>query len=34
VDVCWVMVLLTAILIPMPFLMKRPAKVLAAPMGH
>jgi DHA2 family multidrug resistance protein len=34
VDVCWVMVFLTAILIPMPFLMKRPAKVVAAPMGH
>ena len=34
VDVCWVMVLLTGILIPMPFLMKRPAKIVAAPMGH
>ena len=34
VDVCWVMVFLTAILIPMPFLMKRPAKVVSAPMGH
>jgi DHA2 family multidrug resistance protein len=34
VDVCWVMVALTAILIPMPFLMKRPAKAVAAPMGH
>jgi DHA2 family multidrug resistance protein len=34
VDVIWIMVFLTAILIPMPFLMKRPAKAVPAPMGH
>jgi DHA2 family multidrug resistance protein len=34
VDVIWIMVGLTAVLIPMPFLMKRPAKAAPAPMGH
>ena len=34
VDVIWVMVAVTAILIPLPFLMKRPKKLPAAPMGH
>jgi DHA2 family multidrug resistance protein len=34
VDVIWVMVGLTAILIPLPFLMRRPAKIVSAPMGH
>jgi DHA2 family multidrug resistance protein len=34
VDAIWVMVALTAILIPLPFLMKRPKKIGAAPVGH
>ncbi len=34
VDVIWIMVALTAILIPLPFLMRRPAKIAPAPMGH
>ena len=34
VDVIWVMVAVTAVLIPLPFLMKRPKKIAAAPMGH
>jgi DHA2 family multidrug resistance protein len=34
VDVIWIMVGVTAILIPIPFLMKRPKKLPAAPMGH
>jgi len=28
------MVALTAILIPLPFIMKRPKKIAAAPVGH
>jgi DHA2 family multidrug resistance protein len=34
VDVIWVMVAVTAILIPMPFLMKRPRKAGPAVVGH
>jgi hypothetical protein len=34
VDVTWIMVALTAILIPLPFLMRRPAKAGPTPMGH
>lgn len=34
VDSIWVMVALTAILIPLPFLMKRPKKTATAPVGH
>jgi MFS transporter, DHA2 family, multidrug resistance protein len=34
VDVIWIMVGTTAILIPLPFLMRRPAKTVKAPMGH
>jgi MFS transporter, DHA2 family, multidrug resistance protein len=34
VDSIWVMVAVTAILIPLPFLMQRPKKLPAAPMGH
>ncbi len=34
VDVIWVMVAVTTILIPLPFLMQRPKKIAAAPMGH
>ena len=34
VDVIWVMVAVTAILIPLPFLMTRPKKLAPAPMGH
>jgi hypothetical protein len=34
VDVIWIMVALTAILIPLPFLMRRPARAVPAPMGH
>jgi len=34
VDVIWVMVALTAILIPLPFLMRRPKKAAPAPAGH
>ena len=34
VDAVWVMVALTAILIPLPFLMKRPAKVSKVAAGH
>jgi len=34
VDVTWVMVALTAILIPLPFLMKRPKKLAPTPVGH
>jgi len=34
VDVIWVMVALTAILVPLPFLMRRPAKAPPVPVGH
>ena len=34
VDVIWVMVAVTAVLIPLPFLMRRPKAMPAAPMGH
>jgi DHA2 family multidrug resistance protein len=34
VDVIWVMVAVTTVLIPLPFLMKRPKKLAAAPVGH
>jgi hypothetical protein len=34
VDVIWIMVALTAILVPLPFLMRRPAKNAPAPTGH
>jgi DHA2 family multidrug resistance protein len=34
VDVIWVMVAVTAILVPLPLLMNRPKKLAAAPMGH
>jgi len=35
VDVCWIMVVLTAILIPLPFVMRRPPKLKGpAPVGH
>ena len=34
VDAIWVMVALTAILVPIPFIMNRPKKAAAAPMGH
>ena len=34
VDVIWIMVALTAILVPLPFLMKRPQKTGAVAMGH
>jgi hypothetical protein len=32
--VCWIMVALTGILIPLPFLMKRPKKLGPAPAAH
>jgi DHA2 family multidrug resistance protein len=34
VDVIWIMVVLTAMLIPIPFLMNRPKKAGPAPMAH
>ena len=34
VDVIWVMVALTAILIPLPFLMRRPKKAVSVTVGH
>jgi DHA2 family multidrug resistance protein len=34
VDVIWVMVAVTAVLVPLPFLMNRPKKMAAAPIGH
>jgi hypothetical protein len=34
VDVIWVMVAVTTVLIPLPFLMQRPKKLPAAPVGH
>ncbi len=34
VDVIWMMVVLTAILIPLPFLMRRPKKNVPARVGH
>ena len=34
VDVIWVMAALTAILIPLPFLMRRPKKFAPVPAGH
>jgi hypothetical protein len=34
VDVIWIMVVLTACLIPVPFLMNRPKKAGPAPMAH
>jgi len=34
VDVIWIMVFVTAALVPLPFLMRRPAKLGAVPVGH
>jgi DHA2 family multidrug resistance protein len=34
VDVIWIMVALTALLIPMPFLMRRPVRNAPVPVGH
>jgi DHA2 family multidrug resistance protein len=34
VDVTWILVAVTACLVPIPFLMNRPKKLPAAPMGH
>jgi DHA2 family multidrug resistance protein len=34
VDVIWILVALTAILIPLPFLMRRPKKLGPAPPAH
>ena len=34
VDVIWIMVFVTAALVPLPFLMQRPKKIAPAPMGH
>jgi DHA2 family multidrug resistance protein len=34
VDVIWIMVALTSILIPLPFLMRRPKKLGPAPVAH
>ncbi len=34
VDVCWILVASTAILIPLPYLMRRPKKAASAPMAH
>jgi len=34
VDVVWVMVGITALLVPLPFLMRRPKKAAPAPIGH
>jgi DHA2 family multidrug resistance protein len=34
VDVVWIMVFVTLILVPFPFLMKRPPKIKKAIMGH
>jgi DHA2 family multidrug resistance protein len=34
VDVIWLMVALTALLIPLPFIMRRPKKLQPAPTGH
>jgi len=34
VDVIWLMVALTALLIPLPFIMRRPRKLQPAPTGH
>jgi DHA2 family multidrug resistance protein len=34
VDVIWIMVLLTAMLIPLAFLMRRPKKGAVMPLGH
>jgi len=34
VDVIWIMVGVTAFLVPIPFIMKRPKKLPAAPLGH
>jgi MFS transporter, DHA2 family, multidrug resistance protein len=34
VDVIWVMVAITLLLVPLPFLMRRPAKMAQAPIGH
>ena len=34
VDVIWVMVALTALLVPLPFLMRRPKKDAPVPVGH
>jgi DHA2 family multidrug resistance protein len=34
VDVIWFMVAVTAILVPLPFLMRRPKKAAPAPVGH
>jgi DHA2 family multidrug resistance protein len=34
VDVIWVMVLITGLLIPLPFIMRRPKKFARAPAAH
>jgi DHA2 family multidrug resistance protein len=34
VDVIWILVALTAILIPLPFLMRRPKKLGPVPAAH
>jgi DHA2 family multidrug resistance protein len=34
VDAIWVMVALTALLVPLPFLMRRPKKSAPTPVGH
>ena len=34
VDVIWMMVFVTVALVPLPFLMRRPAKMASAPVGH
>jgi DHA2 family multidrug resistance protein len=34
VDVVWIMVFVTVALVPLPFLMRRPAKMASVPVGH
>ena len=34
VDVIWIFVLITLVLVPMPFLMQRPKKVAGLMVGH
>jgi DHA2 family multidrug resistance protein len=34
VDVIWIFVLITLVLVPIPFLMTRPKKAAAMSMGH
>jgi DHA2 family multidrug resistance protein len=34
VDVVWIMVFVTIALVPLPFLMRRPAKMASVPIGH